>query len=333
MKSKKATALVLIVAMALITVLPFIACSGGGLYSEGTGELNVVCTNFPPFDFARVVGGDKVTVTILQDTGADLHNYAPTSAAIMAIKNADAFICVGGSSDEAWLDSTLNSAANDDLRIIKLTEHAELLPTPETFQAHDHGEGEEDHDHEEECDHDHAHDEHVWTSLDNTEMAIKAIAAAFAELDSANADYYRANAAAYCEKLEKLDEQYDEAVENATKKTLVFADRFPFIYMTHEYGLGYHAAFSGCSTEVNASFETTKRLIDAVQNEGLTCIVVCDVSPENAPAVAATVASSTGAKIVSMNSCQAVTRSVIQNGATYLDIMTENLTALKNALN
>ena len=58
MKSKKTAAIVLIVAMALITALPFIACSGNGLYSEGEGDLKVVCTNFPPFDFARVVGGD-----------------------------------------------------------------------------------------------------------------------------------------------------------------------------------------------------------------------------------------------------------------------------------
>ena len=331
--------IILLAALSLSLLLPVIACSDGGLYSEGDGELSVVCTNFPPFDFARVVGGEKATVTILQDTGADLHNYAPTSSAIIAIKNADVLVCVGGSSDDVWLESTLNSANNPDLKIVKLTETAKLLPTPEvvSVEDHDHGE-EEDHEHEEhdehgeDCEHDHTHDEHVWTSLKNAVNAVNTIAKVFGEVDSDNAEYYNSNAKSYTEKLNALDTQYAEAVAAAEKNTLVFADRFPFIYMTNDYGIGYHAAFSGCSTEVNASFETTQRLIAAVKEEGVSCVIISDASPENAPAVAVTVANSTGVKILSLNSCQSITGARIKEGATYLDIMTANLETLKEAL-
>jgi len=328
--------------VALTLILPTVACSGAGLYSEGNGELNVVCTNFPPFDFARTVGGDKATVTILQDTGADLHNYAPTSSAIMAIKNANVLVCVGGSSDDAWLESTLNSAANPALKIVKLTECADLLPTPDVVSEdkHDHGEEEEehegeeaeDHEHGESCEHDHSHDEHVWSSLKNAIKAVNAIAEAFADADGANAEYYRANAKSYADKLTELDTAYSEAVAAAAKKTLVFADRFPFVYMTNDYGLSYHAAFSGCSTEVNASFETTQRLIEAVRTEGVSCVMITDASPENAPAVATTVATSAVVKVLSLVSCQSITRSRIEAGATYLDIMTQNLAVLTEAL-
>lgn len=331
-------AIILVATLVLAMLLPAVACSGSGLYSEGTGDLKVVCTNFPPFDFSRVVGGEKATVTILQDTGADLHNYAPTSSAIMAIKTADVLVCVGGTSDDVWLESALNSAANPDLKIVKLTECTELLPTPDVVSTedHDHGEEgeheEEDHDHGESCDHDHAHDEHVWTSLRNATKIINAIATAFGEADAANAEYYTANAKAYTDKLTALDAQYAEAVANATQKTLIFADRFPFIYMTHDYGIEYHAAFSGCSTEVNASFETTQRLIDAVTEEKVKCVMISDASPDNPPAVASTVATTAGVKILSLNSCQSITRNRIEAGATYLDIMTTNLEVLKEAL-
>ena len=328
---KKIPALMLIAILAITAILPFAACSGSTLYSEGTGELNVVCTNFPPFDFARIVGGEKATVTILQDTGADLHNYAPTSSAIMAIKNADVLVCVGGTSDDAWLENALTSSGNTELKIIKLTECADLLPSPGAISNeehedhdHDHGDGEEEHDH--------THDEHVWTSLRNAKNAVNTLATAFSEIDSVNAEYYMANAAAYTEKLNALDAQYAEAVNSAAKKTLIFADRFPFIYMTHDYGIKYYAAFSGCSTEVNASFDTTQKLISAVGTEGVSCVMISDVSPENAPAVATTVANTTGVKILSLDSCQSVTRSRIEGGATYLDIMTQNLEILKEAL-
>lgn len=333
--------LILVAAIAVAMLLPAVACSGGGLYSEGSGELKVVCTNFPPFDFSRVVGGDKATVTVLQDTGADLHNYAPTSSAIMAIKNADVLVCVGGSSDDVWLDSALSSAANPDLRIVKLAEVCELLPTPDVVSAdkHDHGEEdteEEDHDHDhdhgEECEHDHSHDEHVWTSLRNAVKAVLAIAKAFGEADAANAEYYMDNAKSYSGKLASLDAKYTEAVTAAAKKTLIFADRFPFIYMAHDYGISYHAAFSGCSTEVNASFETTQRLIDAAKNESVKYVMITDASPDNPPAVASTVASAAKVGILSLDSCQSVTRARIEAGATYLDIMTANLEILKEAL-
>ena len=315
-----------------------LSCSATGLYTEGEGELNVVCTNFPPFDLSREVGGDKVTLTVLQSSGADLHNFSPTSKTMIALKNADVLVCVGGDSDNVWLEGALASAANPGLLVVRMTECVELICSEDihTTEPHDHGHGEEEseeeHGHGEE-EHGHAHDEHVWTSLRNSQLIVTRIAEAFAEKDGENAGFYRANAVSYNEKLADLDRQYLEATANAKRNVLLFADRFPFAYMTEDYDLIYYAAFSGCSTEVNASFETASALIDAVNKHSLPAILIIDVSPDSPPAVASTVASSTGARILSLNSCQAVGRKQIEEGATYLGIMTENLNVLKEALN
>ena len=98
--------------LVLLSVFCFaaVSCGNEAIYSEGEGELNVLCTSFAPFDFAREIGGERVTVTLLQDSGADLHNYTPTAATREALSQADVFIYIGGSSDEAWLPAALAAA-------------------------------------------------------------------------------------------------------------------------------------------------------------------------------------------------------------------------------
>lgn len=331
MKSKRFTQLVCIFLMlALFTsaVTIAVSCGASSLYSEGEGELKVVCSSFPAFEFARIVGGDKVTVTILQDSGADIHNYSPTSNAIMSIKNADVFVYIGGESDEAWVDSTLNSANNPDLISLPLMEHCELIEEAEIDNSE---EEEHNHEHDNTCEHE--YDEHVWLSLKNAFKMVEAIADVFSEVDPENAEFYRANADEYTTKINTLDAEYEAMVANAERKVVLFADRFPFIYLMNDYGIEYYAAFSGCSTEVNASFETTSFLIGKTNELELPYILIIDADSSNTPAVASTVASSTGAKILTLTSFQSVTRTQIIEGISYLDIMRENLNTLTLALN
>ena len=47
------------------------------------------------------------------------------------------------------------------------------------------------------------------------------------------------------EKLKDLDAKYQEVVDGASQKTLLFGDRFPFRYLVDDYGLSYYAAFVG----------------------------------------------------------------------------------------
>ena len=47
------------------------------------------------------------------------------------------------------------------------------------------------------------------------------------------------------EKLKDLDAKYQEVVDGASQKTLLFGDRFPFRYLVDDYGLSYYVAFVG----------------------------------------------------------------------------------------
>ncbi len=93
------------------------------------------------------------------------------------------------------------------------------------------------HDHDHEDEEEKEYDEHVWTSMRNAEVICDAIAETLEEMDPENKEIYQSNAETYKEKLSALDEAYQETVNNAKQKTLVFADRFPFRYLVDDYGL------------------------------------------------------------------------------------------------
>ena len=176
------------------------------------------------------------------------------------------------------------------------------------------------------------YDEHVWLSLKNTKQLCNAIAEALEEIDPERADIYDANMVAYEEKLDDLNAQYQETVDNAKQKTLLFGDRFPFRYLVDDYGLSYYAAFAGCSAESEASFETISFLAKKVDELGLKNIMTIEKSDQK---IAKTIIENTATKdqkILTLDSMQSTTSDDIANGETYLSAMEKNLEVLKEAL-
>ena len=193
------------------------------------------------------------------------------------------------------------------------------------------------HNHEHEHHHDHEEeeetDEHVWLSLRNAEALCKVIAEELSKIDPENAALYQANLYAYDTQLSALDKAYAEMVSSAAYKTVLFGDRFPFRYLTDDYGLTYYAAFSGCSAESEASFQTIVFLAQKVDELNLPAVLTIE-HPKTR--IAETIVSTTQAKnqkILSMDSMQSVTAKEVKDGAAYLSIMESNLAVLKEALN
>jgi zinc transport system substrate-binding protein len=200
----------------------------------------------------------------------------------------------------------------------------------EELIGHDHGGDDHDHDH----DHDHEDeaaelDEHVWTSPKNAKLIVARFAEELAALDPDNAAAYRANAAAYLTQLDELDAAFREVVDGAVRKTIVFGDRFPFRYFADAYGLTYSAAFSGCSTETEASAATIKFLIDKVNDENIPVVFNIELSSGK---IADTICEATGAVKLQLHSAHNVTKDEFDKGVTYLDLMRSNIEPLIKAL-
>ena len=282
-------------------------------------ELSIVCTIFPYYDICAEILGSHDNITLLNNTGTDLHNYEPTLRDIKLISQCDVFVYGGGMSD-SWVENTVMASQNENVVMIRLMDH--LCTYNEEFQegmqndSHDHSHDDHDHDHEEV----HEIDEHVWLSLDNAQTIAKVICETAVEIDPQNAEKYNNNLLAYTDSLTELDSSYSELFSNA-EKPLVFADRFPFRYFTEAYDLTYFAAFPGCSTESFASFNTIAFLIKTVNDYDIDYILTIDT--QDVP-FAQTIAKETGSKILTLNSCQSITQGDIDNGITYLSIMKSN---------
>ncbi len=302
------------------------SCAENDMYREGDGEISVVCTTFIPFDFARVVGGENVTVTVLQDNGADLHSFTPTTATLSAISDADIFIYIGGESDEKWVGDAMRAAMNEELITVCLMDsvaepmHAELQ---NDWSDHEH----EEHGHSD--GHDHHADEHIWASLKNACDMVGAVKDALCEKAPELSDDFSGRAQAYIGELLALNSEYADTVASARIKSAVVADRFPFVYLFHDHKISYIAAFSGCSTEVNASFEAQISLIGFARSSETKYILTTEGGDKT---LAEAVAAESGCEILSLNSLQSVKRSDIINGMTYIGVMRDNLTVLREAL-
>ena len=323
----------ILLTLALIAAM-FVGCSAkseGDKKEDNSNKLTVVTSIFPIYDWVRNIVGDDVHIdhTLLMSNGADLHNYQPTADDIIKISTCDIFIYVGGESDK-WVDDTLKSAQNKDMKVVNLMEVLGDSAKEEELVEGMQGEEEEAEEGEEEEGPE--YDEHVWLSLRNAKKIVSKISDVFAEVDSSDAQTFRDNAKAYSSKLDALDEQYKQVTMNAQTKTLLFADRFPFRYMTEDYGLKYFAAFIGCSAESEASFETISFLAKKVDELKLKSVITIDGSDQK---IAKTVIENTkdkNQKILILNSMQSITEKNINDGETYLSIMESNLTVLKEAL-
>lgn len=320
--------------ISIAAALSLLAGCGGAGSSSG---VTVVTTIFPEYDWVKnITEGTGIETVILLGSGSDMHSWQPSADDIMKIVSSDLFIYIGGESDE-WVDDILDqhpgvnavsllSLLGDAVKEEELVEGMQ-----EDEHEHDHDEEEE---HDEHDDHDEGpeYDEHVWMSLRSSAALVSAIADEIAKAAPDSEGAVRAAAAVYIARLEALDAEYQDAVSKAKHDTIIVCDRFPFRYLCDDYGIKYYAAFTGCSAESEASFETVAFLISKFNETGIKSAVVLEGDSHK---IADTVISGTDNKdqtIVAIDSMQSVTAQNVKNGADYIDIMKANLDSLKAAL-
>lgn len=306
----------LVVILMLIMVLPFTSCRKEN--TTDNNKINVVVTIFPEYDFVRQIAGDNVNLTMLLKPGSESHSYEPTPKDIQAVDEADLFIYVGGDSDE-WVSDILSSMDKKDSQILTLMDCVDLVEEEQV-------EGMESEEEEGEPE----MDEHVWTSPKNAELIVQKISDELCNADPDNADSYKKNTTDYLTKLDKLDSEFQDVVDNAERKEIIVGDRFPFRYFVDEYGLKYYAAFPGCSTDTEASAATVAFLIDKVKDDNIPVVFHIELSNES---MCDSICDSTGAKKELLNAVHNVSKDDFENGVTYIDLMEHNVEVLREALN
>ncbi len=317
---KKTVSLMLVL---VISVLLLFSCGE----KKDNGRVDIVCTVFPIYDWLRniVPENEDVSITLLIKNGTDPHSYSPSPSDIAKIITCDVLVYVGGDSD-SWVSDVLAGEVNDSMKEIK------LLHMIEEFRDSYETECLADDCHEHNHHHESAYDEHVWLSLKNAKYLCENVADELSEHIPSLSDIIEKNIKTYSDKLTELDLRYENAVESAKRDTLLFADRFPFGYLTKDYGIEHFAAFSGCSADVEASFETVAALAKKVDELSLDFVIILENSSTE---LADTVISNSRlnkSHILVLDSLQSITSRDIERGESYLAVMEKNLEVLERAL-
>lgn len=300
-----------LIAALLCLCLMLCGCTAQPEKPHDETKLQIVCTSFPAYDFAREIAGDRAELTLLIKPGSEVHSYEPTPKDMIRIQESDLFICNGGESEQ-WAKTLITPELNTIYMmdcVDTVEESADGI-----YNAED-GEPELD--------------EHVWTSPLNAIKISEEICNALCKLDTDNAEAYKTNFTAYKAQLVALDREFRQVIKNSGKHTLVFADRFPMRYFALEYGLDCYAAFPGCSSETEPSAKTVAYLIDRVREDKIPAVLYMEFSNQK---MADVICEDTGCKKLPFYSAHSVSAEQFEQGVSYLDLMRINLNSLKEAL-
>ncbi|MCI9502364.1 MAG: zinc ABC transporter substrate-binding protein [Hungatella sp.] len=333
-----------ILALAAAAALALAGCGQGSDSREpengNTGErpLKVAATLFPYYDFARQIGGDVIDLELIVPAGMDSHSFEPTPADMRKFEEADVVILNGGVM-EHWAQQVLESVGREDQTVVFMMDYVEAVEEElvegmeESGHSHSHGAShdghEEGHFHDDGHQEDIEYDEHIWTSPVNAIRFVEVITCVLCQEDPDHQAEFKAGRDRYVKELEEIHEGFCQVAADRKRNLIVVGDRFPFRYLADQYGFEYRAAFSGCGTDTEPSARTIAYLIDKVEQEGVPAVYYLELSSHR---VSEIIGEETGAVPLLLHSCHNVTRSELESGVTYVELMRQNIENLRKGL-
>lgn len=318
----KRTVAPFVLALAVI-MLPLLGgCTPSEDDESGEHSLLVTTTIFPVYDWTRtLLEGTDVRVELLLSDGGDMHGYDPSYSDIIKMKSSFLFICIGGES-ESWTEDVFEGEEEKMLRLIE-TEGITLLEANANHE-HDH-----EHEHGESCTHN--YDEHIWLSPRSAMLCVGRIKDALIELVPNERGKIEESFERYTNELVELDRGFTAFGETYGECGIIFADRYPFIYLSEDYGIECVSAFGGCSTDTNASFDVIVTLAKALNANSQAVLFTTESSDGSIASSVINASERKDARVLALDSMQSIKRADIDRGEDYISIMKSNLAVLLSA--
>ncbi|HWI41968.1 MAG TPA: zinc ABC transporter substrate-binding protein, partial [Verrucomicrobiae bacterium] len=279
-------------------------------------KLQVVATIFPLYDFARAVAGDRAEVRLLLPPGVEAHSFEPRPEDVLRLQKADIFLYTLPAM-EPWGAHMLKSVEGGRLTVIEAGGGVPLR-RPESRDAHGHG-------HEQEPGG--GVDPHIWLDPQRAALMVENIARGFAARDPQGAEVYAKNAAEYRAKLAALDAEYRDGLRGCGSKVLLHGGHYAFGYLAERYGLRYLAAFPPGESEPTP--REMASLVELMRQKGMRHVFYEELAT---PRTAQTLAREVGGETLLLHGAHNVSRQELEGGITYLQIMRNNLAALRTGL-
>lgn len=319
-KKRKATSLVLAV---VGTILLLVGCGNAGNQpnrtkeENTTGKLEIVTTFYPIYDFTKNIVQDKANVAMLIPAGTEPHDFEPSAKMIAQIEDADVFI-YNSDEMETWVPSALKAIDTKKVTVINASKGIEFIEHDE------HAETEEEHHSK---NHHHAVDPHVWLDPVLAQKEVNTIQEGLATVDTEHAASYQEHAAAYNEKLASLDQEFKEAFKHATNRVFV-TQHAAFAYLAQQYELT-QISISGLSAETEPSPAKLAELTEYVNKYHVKYIYFENNASSK---IAETLANEVGIELAVLDPIEGVTQKEQKAGVDYIQVMKNNLEALKKSI-
>lgn len=259
-------------------------------------------------DVVRVVGDERVQLSTLVGPDEDAHVFEPRPLDAKTLL-ASRLIVTNGLGFEPWAAKLIKSAGYKGAVAVAATG----VKTRNMAQDPGHG----GHGH-------HEADPHAWQNPLNVVVYARNIAQALAKVDPAGATQYQANADAYAKELVALDQWAREQIGAIPKdKRKVITSHDAFGYFAAQYGVIFLAP-QGVNTDTEPSAKQVAQLIRQIQREKIRAVFVENMSN---PKLMAQLSKDAGATVGPQLYADALSKAD-QPGATYLQMMHHNVTAL-----
>jgi zinc/manganese transport system substrate-binding protein len=222
-------------------------------------KLRVVATTTQIGDFARAVGGDNISLTVLLKANQDAHDFDPQPSQLRALAQADVVLRNG-----IGLDAFVNKALQGSKASVAVVSDGLTLRESDA-------EEEEDAEAESEAA---GRDPHVWFSVANAKKMVESIRDAFQRADTAHSDSYAENARRYLGELDTLDASIRAQVASvppACRKLVTNHDVLG--YYAAAYGFEVvGAVIPGSSTEAQPSAADVANIVRKIRSEKVPAI-------------------------------------------------------------
>ena len=227
-------------AAATATLLLATACSttntSGTSSSEPAkdGKLQVVATTGYLGDAVKNIAPDA-EVTVLVGPGGDPHTQALTTADAEKLETANVVVWTSHDMEHHMMDQ-LDKLGAKQVAAAEAIPEANLLPWEEDGKID-------------------GHDPHVWNSPDNWTYVVTATAEKLAEVDSANASTYKANAEKYNQQIKDMKQAAEAKFSAIPKeKRVLITGHDAFNYLGTTFGIEIHATdFVSSEAQISAT--------------------------------------------------------------------------------
>lgn len=283
-----------------------------GKGNVGSDTLKVSASFYPLYDFAKHVGGDKVSVSTITPAGAEPHDYEPSPQTLAQAYESSVFIYNGGSF-EPWADNFL---VDFDGTAIRASQGVALL---EADSSHDDGH-----------DHDHLHesvDPHFWLDPVIAQQVVNSIRDGLSKADPEHKEYYAANAERYNKQLARLDQRFADGLLHCTLDTAI-SSHGAFSYLAHRYSFTV-ISIAGIEPDDEPSPAKMAELTSIVKQKGIRYIFFESLV---SPRLAETIAREAGVQTLVFDPIEGLSQTDQNKGKDYISIQYDNLENLRKAL-